>query len=473
MQTKNWTRRQVLKGAGVTLALPWLEMMAPRKAYAQAAPRKRFVNLYFPNGTAEFWKCSGGGTGDTAWQLSPIMAPLEPSRKHLVAMTNVSNNAPFGGGNPEPSHSNLGASTYSCVKPAGGNNGITVDQVIANAMAMQPGATKLHSLQVGLSTHDSSPDGLPAQHSRSMAWKSATEPLYKIINPQTVFDRLVATGTTMPSMGGNTSTTPDPVAERRRLLRKSSLDYIIESTQSLQTRLGKSDVSRLDKFLTSARALEQRVLQMGMQVQQVTQGCRPIARPGFGAVVGTNGAEYNRNNHAEVMIDLVVMALQCDTTRVVSFMLDDARSDYVYNFVPLRAFTDGGSTPTTGAPGNYHETQHSGDRSNTFATIGHWNAQKANQFAQKLAASLEGEKSILDNSVVVFNSGMHGGNHDAGNIPTALLGSGGGVLKTNTFHNFAGEKQLGNIYVTLMRNVYGMQGATIGSGNAIIPELLA
>jgi hypothetical protein len=357
------------------------------------------------------------------------------------------------------------------VKPAGGNNGITVDQVIANAMAMGPGATKLHSLQVGLSTHDSSPDGLPAQHSRSMAWKSATEPLYKIINPQTVFDRLMATGTTVPSMGGNTTTTPDPVAERRRLLRKSSLDYIIESTTSLQTRLGRSDKGRLDQFLTSARNLEQRVQTVGMQVQTV-MGCRPVERPGFGAVVGTNGAAYNRNTHAEVMIDLVVMALQCDSTRVVSFMLDDARSDYVYNFVPLRAFTDGGSTPTDGAPGNYHETQHSGDRSNTFATIGHWNAQKANLFAQKLATSLEGEKSILDNSVVVFNSGMHGGNHDASNIPTALLGSGGGVLKTNTFHNFAGEKQLGNLYVTLMRNVYGMNGATIGSGRNVIPELL-
>jgi hypothetical protein len=306
-----------------------------------------------------------------------------------------------------------------------------------------------------------------------MAWKSATEPLYKIINPQTVFDRLMATGTTVPTMGGNTTPTPDPVAERRRLLRKSSLDYIIESTTSLQTRLGRSDRGRLDQFLTSARALEQRVNVVGPQVQ-VAMGCRPVNRPGFGAVVGTNAAPYTRESHADVMIDLVVMALQCDTTRVVSFMLDDARSDYVYNWVPLRAFTDGGSTLMPGSPnpGNYHETQHSGDRSNTFATIGHWNAQKANLFAQKLAMSLEGEKSILDSSVIVFNSGMHGGNHDAANVPTALIGSGGGVLKTNTFHNFAGEKQLGDIYVTLMRNVYGMAGATIGSGRNVIPELL-
>jgi hypothetical protein len=81
--------------------------------------------------------------------------------------------------------------------------------------------------------------------------------------------------------------------------------------------------------------------------------------------------------------------------------------------------------------------------------------------------------SILDNTVIVFNSGMHGGNHDAANIPTAIIGSGGKVLKTNTFHNFASEKQLGDIYVTIMQKVFGMAGATIGSGRNVIPEMLA
>jgi hypothetical protein len=479
MNGKNWTRRQMLKGAGVTLALPWLETFAPRTAKAQAAAaKKRFINLYFCNGTAEFWRCAGGGSGDAAWQLSPIMEPLTPSRSYLAAMTNVSNNAPFGGGNPEPSHSNCGASTYSCVKANGQNNGITIDQVIANSMM---GQTKLHSLQVGLSTWNSSPDGLPAQHSRSMAWKSATEPLYKVISPQAVFDRLVGTGTvTMPSAGMNMNPTPDPLAERRRLLKKSALDYIIESSTSLQTKLSKSDQTRIGSFLSSARGLEQRVASASMPgTTMASLGCGTLTRPTMTATVGTDPVGYNRNAHAELMIDLVAMTLQCDTTRVVSFMLDDARSDYVYGFIPMRTFTTAMAPSTaspegTKPPGNYHETQHAGDTNNAFATIGHWNSQKANQLAQRLINSPDGAGgNILDNTVIVYNSGMHGGNHDAANVPAALIGSGGKVLRNNIFHSFAGEKQLGDIYLTIMQKVFGMKDTSFGSGRNIVPEILA
>src|SRR4051812_30321300 len=90
-----WTRRQVLKGAGVSLALPWLETFAPRTARAQAAAsaaKKRYVVLYFPNGTAEYWHPTGTGTGiiqGDSWQLSPILAPLQPLKKYVTVMTNV------------------------------------------------------------------------------------------------------------------------------------------------------------------------------------------------------------------------------------------------------------------------------------------------------------------------------------------------------------------------------------------------
>jgi hypothetical protein len=270
---------------------------------------------------------------------------------------------------------------------------------------------------------------------------------------------------------------PDASAAKRLALKKSSLDYIIESTNSLKLRLSRSDTVRMDSFLSSVKNLETRVLDASMPAAPPVLGCGALPRPTMTATVGKDPPGYNRNTHAELMIDLVVMALQCDTTRVVSFMLDDARSDYVYNFIPMRSFTAGGSTPSpagTAPPGNYHETQHAGDTNNAFATIGHWNAQKANQLATKLSLSPDGPSgSILDNMVIVFNSGMHGGNHDAANIPTALIGGGGKVLKTNTFHNFATEKQLGDIYVTIMRHVFGMANATIGSGRNVIPEMLA
>src|SRR5262245_61986068 len=239
MTTRGWSRRQMLKGAGVAVSLPWLETLAPRTARAQAAAAKRrLITMYFSNGTAGFWKPTGTGTGE-GWKLGPIQEPFAPVKKYMIAMSNIDNTKPFikptdpEGTKPQGSHGALSASTWTASPVSGMNNGISIDQVVANTIAAGPNPTALHSLQIGLSTVDSFTDGLAAAHSRSMSWKSASEPLYKVINPQAVFDRLVGikgTGTMMPSMGTNTTPMPDPVAERRRLLRKSALDYLAEST---------------------------------------------------------------------------------------------------------------------------------------------------------------------------------------------------------------------------------------------------
>jgi len=173
------------------------------------------------------------------------------------------------------------------------------------------------------------------------------------------------------------------------------------------------------------------------------------------------------------------MALQCDLTRVVSFMLDDARSDFVYDFIKERVFTDGGSTPGTNPVAGYHGLQHAGDRNNGFATIGWWNAQKAAQLAGKLAAISEGTGgNLLENTVITFASGMHGGNHDAGDVPLALIGGGGKVsgktvLKMNTYFNFAAEQRLADVHLTIIQKVFGGQAPSFGASAGIIPELLA
>ena len=463
------SRRTALRGLGVALALPWLETLAPRTARAQAASAvKRYVMLYFPNGTAEFWKPTGAGAGN-AWTLSPILEPLAPVKQYVSVLSNVSNYAPFGG-HVEPSHSNCAASTWTCVKPSGSgsaNNGISVDQVIANHIGT---SNPLPSIQVGLSTLDSSTDGLPGQHSRSMSWKSATEPLYKTVNPQAVFDRLVAG---IPTPAG---VTQDPAAARRRALKKSALDYVLENASGLQKKLSVSDRARLDQFLTSTRDLEKRVADPAMSSTAVA--CTPIARPTAVYSVGNVPQGYSREAHAQLMMDLVTMAVKCDITRVVSFMLDDARSDFVYDFITERKFTDTGSTPGTAKVAGYHGLQHAGDRNNGFATIGWWNAQKASELASRLLAIEEGAAgNALDNTVITFASGMHGGNHDAQNLPIALIGGGGKtaqgtVLKTNQHFDFANETRIADVHLTLIQKVFGGSDASFGASSGIIPELL-
>jgi hypothetical protein len=392
-------------------------------------------------------------------------------KQSLCVLSNVSNSAPFGG-HVEPSHSNCGASTWTCVKPSGdGNtdNGTSVDQVIANQVGT---STPLPSVQVGLSTLDSSTDGLPGQHSRSMAWKSMTEPLYKTVNPQAVFDRLVA-GAPAPN-----GAAPDPAAERRRASRKSALDYVIESASAIQKQVSTSDRKRLDQFLTSTRDLEKRVSAPAMQIAPAS--CMTIPRPTDVYNVGNVPQGYSREAHAQLMMDLVTMAIRCDITRVVSFMLDDARSDFVYDFLVERAFTDTGSTPKQGSKvAGYHGLQHAGDRNDGFATIGWWNAQKASELAQRLAGIDEGDAgNALDNTVITFASGMHGGNHDAQNLPIALIGGGGrsgqgAALKTNQHFAFANETRLADVHLTILQQVFGCPDQSFGASSGIIADLLA
>jgi hypothetical protein len=485
-----WTRRQVLRGAGVSLALPWLETFAPRTANAQAAAsaaKKRYVVMYFPNGSAEFWKPTATGTdvaqGDN-WQLSPILAPLQPLKKYVTVMSNVSY-AQAGLMNANPSHGQLCQAMVTCaipdLNPAVAQAGVSVDQLIAGAIGT--GST-FKSLQVGLSTMDSYTDGTHPANSRSLSWASATEPLYKVINPQAVFDSLVGPANAAAGM----STAADPAAMKRQMLKKSALDYITAEATSLKGRLSQSDGVRLDGFLASVRDIEGRVLNVNAQL---TQGCMVGTRPPLAyttsAFVGSGSgavmAGYDRNAHADVMIDLVVMALQCDLTRVVSFMLDDARSDFPYIFLKLRNFTTAGSVEATASVTNgnissglagFHGLQHAGDTNDGFATINYWLTAKAAALATKLMMSGEGGTNILDNTTIHYGSGMHGGNHQGINLPLALIGGHGSALKTNAYLPWPQKQTLQNVHLTIMQKVFGMASQTSFAGSTgIATDLVA
>jgi hypothetical protein len=470
MTASSLSRRVFLRGAGVALALPWLESLAPRRARAQQAPApRRYIALYFPNGTADYWRPSGAGAGD-AWTLSPILEPLAPVKPYLSVLTNVANYATFGG-HVEPSHSNCCAATWTCVQANGDgkeNSAISVDQVVANRVGS---ATLLPSLQVGLSTLDSYEDGLPGQHSRSISWKSAGEPLYKVVNPQAVFDRLSTSATS------NAGAADAIAAMRRKALNKSVLDYVLEGASALQRKLGTSDRKKLDQYLDSVRSLEKRVADPSMQVAMGS--CSSGERPDATYTVGNTPPDYDRGAHAALMIDLVVMALQCDRTRVVSFMLDDARSDFVYDFIKERKFSDTGSVEGDNTVGGYHGLQHAGDKNDGFATIGWWNAQQAAALAGKLAAIDEGEAgNLLDNSVITFACGMHSGDHDPGDLPLALIGgggktAGGTVLKRDQHVMFNDEQRLADVHLTLMQQVFGCPDTAFGSSSGILADLLA
>jgi hypothetical protein len=469
MSSTKWTRRQVLKGAGVALSVPWLETFETKRAQAQTASVRRYMSVYWPLGTADgyLWGATGAGASMT---LAPILQPLQPNISKIMPLGGVGDYSPWNG-HVEPAHGNNCATAWTGVKangPMNANSSISIDQAIANQIVASNGGkspTPLASLQVGLSTLDSYTDGLPDAHSRSISWKDAAAPLYKIISPQDVFDALVAGG--LPQTGNATMpAAPDAAALRRAALKKSALDYIAGSATNLQMQLSKSDSTRLNHFLTSVRDLETRVAAAPM-VTLPGLNCNPPMRPTQTVVDNQPYPPgFDRGMHATLMIDLVVMAFQCDLTRVVSFMLDDARSDFVYNFLTMRAFSMTGSKPSAGSVAGYHGVTAAGDQNDGFATITWWMMAQLNDVITKISAIKEGAGTAFDNTIIYAGSGMHGSNDDGLNVPVVVAGTGGGVFKTGQALHLAGGstvtgnkvelgKNMQDVHLTILKKVFG------------------
>lgn len=451
------SRRNFLRGAGVCLTLPWLESLAPRIARGQgAAPTGplRFLPIFFPNGTAEYWRPTGTGTGDQ-WALSPILEHFAPLKQKMIALTNLENYTPVQMGvELGPSHSRCTGAFLTCVDsdlvrdeldlPVA--NGISVDQVLAQKFGS---STFYDSLQVGTSTIESFCDARDCSLSRSISWKSPTEPLYKEVNPQTLFDELVA----KIGVSGEDEEAA-AAAEMRRALDKSVLDAVLENAAYTRRKLGREDQRRLDQFMQSVREVESRAAAVG---GTMAAHCQAPAVAGAPAIYGlSNGMDgYDKNDHTDAINDIITMAFSCDLTRVISYMLDDARSEFVYNHVTRREFDATGSVAGSGQPGEFHGSQHASSTDDGFASINWWLSQKVAELCLKLDAIPEGEGTVLDNTVVFYASCMRGGDHASNDLPVVLVGGGGAGLKQNQHIQFESDRPLRDLYYTLLNDVYG------------------
>ncbi|HXK18606.1 MAG TPA: DUF1552 domain-containing protein, partial [Polyangiaceae bacterium] len=397
------SRRHVLTGAGVALTLPWLESLAPRRAEAQSAKAPlRFLPIYLPNGAPEFWTPTDTGSG-SAWQISSVLSPLATHKSRLIVLSGLENGSVFnadGSAIVEPPHSRQAGAWLTCQDAVAlrqqlnvaDANGISADQLMA-ADAAVTGAAPLPSLQVGLSTTQSSCDGQPCSLSRSVSWKSQTEPLYKLINPTQAFDTLVG------AIPGPSAIDAANVAKARREAQKSVLDAVLESAQVIQPKLSQRDVQRMDEFLQSVREVEKKI---DTNLPGLAN-CAGKPPPNFIAVgPGTefrnNSGPYNKGIHADLMRDVIVLAFQCQLTHIVSYMLEDENSEFVYDNVRVDKFSADGAL-TTGVCGSYAGAQH-GDQ-NEYASITRWNVQKVADLCDALARTPDSDgRTLLDNTVV-------------------------------------------------------------------------
>lgn len=475
--TRALSRRALLRGAGVALALPWLESWSPQTVKAQAAePPRRFLPIFLPNGAPELWRPASAGSG-VAWRLSSVLEPFGASLKAKVnVVTNLENGTVFnldGSESVEPSHSRLAGAWLTCVDAAevrarlnlAEANGISVDQVLAQH-ASRRGKTPLDSLQLGLSSPLSNCDSEPCSSSRSVSWASSTQPMYKQVDPLEVFNQLVSLAQPADPSGAAA------LKARKRLARQQSvLDAVQENAERTRQRLGTSDRRRMDEFLDSVRAVERRVTRVsaGMGGLACIRSEAPtLARVEQSALAPRQTtATYDKGLHADAMNELIAMAFQCDVTRVISYMLEDERSEFTYDHVQERAFTAEGSTPKGGACPEYHAAQHhTGDE---FATITWWNVGKVAELCRRLDAIEEAPGvSVLDNTVVLFGACMHGSDHRPNELPLALVG-GGNLGVKNDQHVVLDPRPLRDLYFTLLNRVFGLDIQAFGQNHAGAP----
>jgi hypothetical protein len=490
--------------------LPWLESLAPRGAYAQAAATpKRYVPIFFPCGAAAQWWDGAPAFGTAAmgeqFVLSKVHEPLAALKSKLLILSRLGNYSWNGGtyNVSGGSHARCPAALMTCVDadklataagmslPSAVINGVSADQVIVqkgNFGALTPMA----SMQVGLGSFPGAFDGRSYSYNQVMSWKAEKEPLKRQINPKAVFDAMITAGA--KDSTGMADPMADLEAQRRAAENKSVLDAVVENANGIKPRLSRQDQLTLEQFTTSFREIEKQVTNV---TTSMTSGCKVVTAPAAvpepgGPMQGLNQGQmgYDRAAHAKVMNDLVVMALQCDVTRIITYMLDDSRSEFNYSFIPaLDQVFDGvggidnyhggcqhgpGNIPTTAtAAGIYGGTSNGG-----FATVTRWWVRQVAELAAKLDAIQEGDGTVLDHTLIHMASDMRTHDHKAFDLPMLLLG-GTGFIKQNGHVSLAAapsDRQARDLYYTIQKEYFGLDVQSFGEGptpNSLIEEILA
>ena len=410
-------RRTVLRGIGVTMALPLLDGMVPALsalADTPAAPKQRFGFIYVPHGSImRQWTPAREGAN---FEFSPILKPLEEFRQHVTVLSNLSN---YG----ENGHSVSSAMWLSGTFPSKGSLlklGTTIDQLIAQKIGKASTfpsmefATEDHSSHLGSCAGD-----FLCSYMSTISWASPTQPLPMEINPRVVFERM---------FGGDRA---NPAERRARLEANTSiLDAVAESANDLRLTLGQRDRTRITEYMDNVREIERRIVQAEKQRDET----------GIEAPPTPVGVPENWEEHVNLMFDLMHLALQGNLTRVMSFMMARELSTLSY--------------PQIGVADGHHPVSHNNNIPEQVAKkikIDIYHLDLFAQFLDKLRSTPDGDGNLLEHSLFLYGSGMTNGNqHDHENLPTLLVGGAAGKHKGNRHIKMAKSTALSNLMLTLM-----------------------
>ncbi len=433
-------RRTFLRGAGASLALPLLDAMVPSMtalAATPANPVRRLGFVYVPMG-AHIPQWTPPGEGKLA-ELSPSLQSLAPVIDRLTVITNLELKNAYPGTHATSNAAFLSAAKAKWTESTDYYLGTTVDQVAAKHIGAD---TRLPSLELAmdlLTTVGQCDNGYACVYQNNLSWSSPTTPLPAEAHPRVAFERLFGDG--------------GSAADREAELRKSSslLDWVRSDISRLQRKLSPSDRTKVDHYLESVREVERRIQKA--EAETADSHLPDLDRP-----VGVPAAYAD---HARLMFDLQVLALQADVTRVITFQLARETSTRTY--------------PEIGVADPHHPLTHNGGDPEKLAKVAKINAFHVSLFSyflQKLKATPEGNGSLLDHSVYLYGSGM--GNpdvHDHVNLPILVAGGAAGKLEGGRHIKYPEPTPLANLHLTLLEKV-GVRLDAFADSKGKVAELL-
>jgi hypothetical protein len=415
------------------MALPWLESIPvwgddKSKGRSSEAP-VRFACLFSGNGYhSKEWWAKGEGS---KMELGKVLEPLMPVREKLLFLRGLYNQEALIGGIHSCQTGNL--LTGAHLAPGGEiKSGISCDQVIANHVKDQ---TKVPSLVLGCEPSIAAiHKNYSMIYSSHISWTSATTPTPLEVYPALAFDRLFR----------------DEVSKAD----KSVLDAVIEDTRDLKKTVSKSDQHRLDEYLSSVREVEQRIDQAGKTGR--LQGWRPtVTKPDMPRPA--DGMPQDIDQHMRLMCDILVLAFRTDTTRVATLKLNNDHSSLRFPHLKVDYMIHHLLSHTDGAD---------------WLKVNRFFTEQLGYIAQKLDKVQEGERTLLDNSMIMFCSSMMTGNHNNDQLPVVMVGRGGGQIKTGRTLDYLGKpnRKMCSLYLSLMDKA-GIHLDTFGDSKERLAEI--
>jgi hypothetical protein len=415
---KSLPRRTVLRGLGATLALPFLDAMAPAlslRGRAAAKPFNRFQAFYVPNGMAmQYWLPKREGA---AFELSPILEPLAPFRSQMLVLSGLKANWNY-------IHAGASGSFLTGTTRGGRNEveviaDVSIDQLMARHYAKDTQVGSLELSMDGPANAGACTGILSCAYTHTISWRSPTQPLPMEYNPRAVFERLF----------GDSGTTERSARETRLRQHKSLLDSVSDKLADLKRTLGAGDRARVDEYSEAVRDVERRIQKAEQQ--------QDLELP---ALDQPQGVPPVFEDHLALMLDLQLLAFQSDLTRVITFMIGKEQSARPY--------------PQIGVPEAHHPLSHHNDVPELVEHMSKINRYHTGLFAKylaKLRATPDGDGSLLDHVTIMYGSGISNSTrHSGDNLPLLLMGGGAGRLKGGRHLAYTDKPSIANLLVSVM-----------------------